>query len=408
MKEQSLAPGVIKKIQMTKILFDLAADCFKIPENLEKIGSGIILIQDAIELFLLALCEHSDAKIKNDTSISGLIQALEVETKQAIILKRQILNINKQRVNIKHFGFSPNISDCRDFLTDARTFFQENAEIILKSHFDSITLIDLIKDNVVKRLLQEAWECLEKGQYKECQISCRKALYCKFESRFNLKGFENKESGKTSLLDGVFTEAPLYSQNKDYIEKNVKEPVDYICIDFDRLDKELLTVGISPVDYWNIWRLTPKVYFDDIEKEWVIQEDYNLNSYNEQNAEYCFRKTVEIILLKEKEGERQRLGEGKGGFVYMRLKDDKAMVFKKASSKSEVIYNFEDFADELYIISKTRGLDEKKHYYFVCSDFIGKKSPFVVGYIREEDVAVVDRHELGITKDKRRNFKTRS
>jgi len=395
MQELSLSSSVIKKIQMAKLLFDLAVDCFKTYENIEKVGSGVILIQDAVELFLLALCEYSNAKVKDSTNLGGLIQALEFETQQQVILKTQIININKQRVNIKHFGFLPNIDDCRDFLTNAKTFFQENSEIFLKRRFDSITLIDLVKDEAVKKLLEGAKECLKKGEYKECQISCRKILYLNFESRFDIKKFEDKEVGREiNLLDGMFTDAPFYTRNKEYIKENVKEPVDYICIDHDKLDKELLTAGISHVDYWNIWRLTPKVYYDNIEKEWVIQEDYTSGRYNEQNAEYCFRKTIEIVLLKEKEGEKQRLVGGKELLVCTRLKDNKAKVFKKASLNSEVIHSLENFTDELMILLKTRGLDDKKHYYLVFSNFLKKQLPLIYGYICDEDVVTVDKLSL--------------
>lgn len=395
MQELSLSSSVIKKIQMAKLLFDLAVDCFKTFENIEKVGSGVILIQDAVELFLLALCEYSNAKIKDSMNLGGLIQALEFQTQQQVILKTQITNINKQRVNIKHFGFLPNIDDCRDFLTNAKTFFQENSEIFLKRRFDSITLIDLVKDEAVKKLLEVAKECLKKGEYKECQISCRKILYFKFESRFDIKKFADKEIGREiNLLDGMFTDAPFYTRNKEYIKENVKEPVDYICIDHDKLDKELLTAGVSYVDYWNIWRLTPKVYYDNVGKEWVIQEDYTSDRYNEHNAEYCFRKTIEIVLLKEKEGDKQRLAGGREFLVCTRLKDNKAKIFKKASVNSEVIHSLENFTDELMILLKTRGLDDKKHYYLVFSNFLKKQLPLIYGYICDEDVITVDKLSL--------------
>ncbi len=400
MEKTSLTFNVIKKVQMVKLIFDLATDCFKIQENTEKIGVGIILIQDAVELFILALCEHVGADNKPNMPLGELIGKLEAKINKTIILKSQILNINKQRVNIKHLGFLPNISNCLDFIVNTRTFFQENSEVILKCSFDSITLIDLIKKDSVKKLLQKSQENLLNGEYKECQINCRKALYNIFECRFSIKEFQNKENDRIkSILGEPITEAPFYTRNKEYIEENVKEPVDYICLDFDKLDKELLMAGISPVDYWNIWRLTPRVYFDNVENEWVIQEDFSFNRYNEQNAEYCFRKTTDIILLKEKDAESQRSVEHEDGIDFLRLKDGRATVYKKATSNSEVVHSLKDFSDELLVLGKTRALDEKKHYYRICSNFTQKNHPFIYGYICEDDTTAMNRHNFNIAKD---------
>jgi len=44
MSKKQLSQSVIKKIQMTKLLYDLGIDCFRRTENPEKIGAGLILL----------------------------------------------------------------------------------------------------------------------------------------------------------------------------------------------------------------------------------------------------------------------------------------------------------------------------------------------------------------------------
>ena len=56
--ENSLKESVIKKIQNAKLFLELGKDCFREIENVERVGAGIILLQDSVELFLIAICEQ--------------------------------------------------------------------------------------------------------------------------------------------------------------------------------------------------------------------------------------------------------------------------------------------------------------------------------------------------------------
>lgn len=378
MSKKKLSESVIRKIQMVKLLYDLGVDCFKVEKNQEKIGAGIILLQDSVELFLIAICEHLNINFnKNYVKFREYLEKIEEKVKKEIPLKDQILRLNKLRVDIKHHGMLPSIENCKDFWITVKNFFQELSKLSLDVDFFSITLVDLLEEGEQKELLKQAERYLKSGKYKECQINCRKALYFAFEKPFDIR----KPKGLGEVL---FLDVPSYIKNrKQFIQERVCDPTDYILIDFDRLEKELLVTGIMPTDFWNVYRLTPQMYYYEENKEWVIKETFNDEIYNEENAEYCFRKTVEILLLKQRHMEQLRYVK-RGKIVFVKLKPKKVKVFEKASIRSKIEIELEGPLD-IFCYAKVRGLDDKKLYYNVIH-YMGEKVIF--GYICEDDIDV--------------------
>lgn len=384
MNAKPLTESVIKKIQMAKLLYDLGADCFRVSENPEKIGAGIVLLQDSVEIFLIAVCEHLEVPLDDYVPFDKYFVKLKEKTEKEVALKKQMLLLNRQRVGIKHHGVLPHIDHCKDFPATVRTFFQESATHYLNTDFESITLVDLLNDGKPKELLKEAESYLKSGDYQNCQINCRKALYLTFEKRSDIRPFEKEENGK-GLLSALFCDAPYYAHNKKYIEQNVKDPIDYILIDHDKLNKYLLLNGILPTDFWNIWRLTPPMYYYEDEDDWVIEDEFKKDVYNEENAEYCFRKIVEILLLKQSCSEKTKYIGERGTLI--KIKNKKIKVFEKASLKSKVVFEMEDAPAKIYSFRKVRGLDDKKNYYYITHEFEKDGKNFCIfGYICEDDV----------------------
>ena len=74
----------------------------------------------------------------------------------------------------------------------------------------------------------------------------------------------------------MFCDAPYYTRNKKFISESVKEPTDFIQLDHSKIDAELTKQGLAHVAFWNVWRLTPSVYFDQETEEWFIKYDYRV------------------------------------------------------------------------------------------------------------------------------------
>lgn len=386
MANKTLTENVIKKIKVTKLLYDLGNNSFRVSENSEQIGAGIVLLQDAVELFLMSLCEHLDVEIGEFIRFREYFDKLKNKTNEEIPLRKQILNLNRQRVNLKHHGLLPNFDDCKDFPNTVRMFFVELSDRYLKMNFDSITLVELLKEGEAKDLLKEAEAYLKSKKYKECQTNCRKALYIRFESRFDIRPFEQDKYHGNYFAAALFSDAPHYVKNKEWIEENVGDPTQYISIDHEKLGRELLHNGIIPTDFWNIWRLTPSIYYYEDTKEWVVKDEFKDDAYNEENAEYCFRKTVEILLLIQKNWEQTKSIKSRGALV--KTKDKKVKVFERASIDSKVAFEFENGPIEIYTHGKVRGLHDMKNYYDITHTIEKEweKKVSIFGYICEDDI----------------------
>ena len=363
-----LEQSVVKKIQMSKMLYDLGNECFKSQYNIEKIGTGVILLQDSVEIFSLAVCEQLNISLDERVAFPGLLSKIEKEVKEVIPLKRQMLNLNTQRVNINHLGISPpNSDDCKEFVNEVKLFFLELSSRYLKTDYESISFLELLKNDKVKVLLKQAENFYKNKKFKECQINCRKALYLEFEKDYDIRGFERESELNVSndlqnslpRLLATFTKAPSYVRNMQYIEKNVKEPIDYIVIDRISFEIDLKNYGINSLDFRNIRNITPNMYYFEDEDEWAIKDEYKEENYNEENAEYCLRKTIEILLLKQRYLERAMYSPLRKSKSII-IKNNKADIYKKASTYSSVVCRLKkDCQYQIDILEETRGLKEK-------------------------------------------------
>jgi len=395
----SLSESVINKIQMAKLFYELASDCYRIIENIERVGAGIILLQDSVELFLIAICEHVNVENRENLKFHEYFKEIKKKVPGKIIpFKDDMLKLNKQRVSVKHYGIRPYIDDCKTFRKNVYLFFKETSKSHLNIDFDSISLANLLSEKKLKTIMKQAEVDLKELNYRECQIGCRKALYLVFEQQFDIRSFEKYEEDVQSKNDLKKTlskpksKAPEYAKNKQYIKGMVNQPTDFIVIDYNEMWRELLSNGIDLVSFSNVRMLTPEVYLFEKEKEWAIKEDAKGIIYNQENAEYCFRKTVEILLIEQKNSERKKR-ISKTRYASIKIKNKEISILQKASLSANVEYKLKkDLQYEVTLFEEVRGLDSKDKYYHALVELPtdkGKdkiKYPYHIGYILKEDV----------------------
>ena len=392
----SLSESVIKKIQMAKLFYELASDCYRIIENIERVGAGIILLQDSVELFLIAICEHVNVGNRENLKFHEYFKEINKKVPGKIIpFKDDMLKLNKQRVSLKHYGIRPYIDDCKTFHKNVYSFFKETSKSHLRIDFDSISLVNLLSEKKLNTIMKQAEVDLKGLNYIECQIGCRKALYLVFEQQFDIRSFEKYEEdiqSKNDLkkpLSKPKSKAPKYAKNKQYIEENVEQPTDFIVIDYNEIWRELLNNGIDLVSFSNVRMLTPEVYLFEEEEEWAISEYAGGIRYNQENAEYCFRKTVEILLTEQKNSERKKR-ISKSTFNSITVKNKEISILRKASLSANVEYKLKKNLEyKVFLFKEVRGLDSKDKYYqvLVLPPIDREKSQVqFTGYILKEDI----------------------
>ena len=380
-----LKENIIKKIEMAISLYELGKDNFKTSVDIKKKAVGIILLQDAVEIFLSAVCEHLNIEMTGRENFYEYFNKIEKHEKNKgnpLPLKKQMSILNKQRVNIKHFCILPDIEECKYFDNDVKLFFSELSLRFFNRDIDSISLVDLIDDVNAREYLKKAKSDLEKCRYKDCQISCRKALYMVFE-----KKYDTRYIGDESNLDVLFD----FDEKKyqEEIEKTVFNPIDFIKIRQGRIKDELIEKGIEYLTFKNLMILTPKMYYYKEKNEWVIMEDFlNIREYNRENAYYCLKNSVNIILKMQRYKNKVKWSrEGGSGKV---ISGVQANVYKKASKKSNIIHVLKSTSKYTFLIEfKIKGLDGDSYFYSVVGDESSKGwgNLGISGYLCEDDLS---------------------
>ena len=389
---------VFDRILFAKKLYKDGELACNIKNDQMTFSKGLLLLHDATENALGAIADYLNAYLKGDKSIHNYFSLIQDNDPQnrSLPYKNQINILNTLRNHIKHQGILPDIKSNAHFPSTVYQFITDICQTYLKIDFNSISLINLLRARNLKKMMEQAEVSLKEEKYRECQIICRKTLYLVFEKQFDIRPFEEykediqSKSALTRTLSRPHSLAPEHAKNKQYIKENVKQPTDFIVIDYYKMWTDLLGNGINLVDFSNVMLLTPEVYFFEEEKDWATKEDVNGIKYNQENAEYCFRKTIEILLIKQNNIEREK------GFLARELKsttikNKEINVLKKASLKANVVYKIKKNSPyELRIMDEVRGLDSKNKYCYILGskEKDKDKGKFVVfyGYVLKNDL----------------------
>jgi hypothetical protein len=217
-----------------------------------QLHTTVNLLQDSLEIFLLALAYNIDANIDERTKFGQYL--IEIDKKLSpyeLPFKAQILRLNKVRVLSKHYCTLPQRADCEEFIHLIKGFFSEVSNKVWNLNYENLSLIDAIEDSLTKKYLEEAKAALLNNKFAECAINCRKAIYTEFEKKYDVSGLIDPIDAKQSFLRAV-SPAPSYAKNDEYIIKSIRDPTDYIVLNHDHLDRELEKYSVDHNMFWNI------------------------------------------------------------------------------------------------------------------------------------------------------------
>lgn len=220
---------------MSRHLYELAISGLRSPNDLY-VFSASNLMQDAVEVFLVAVADYIGASILPNSNFEGYFKIINGKiAPKEIPFKNKLIRLNKIRVNSKHYGIQPDREECNRLSVTVREFLEEVSESILNVNFSTISTIDLLEDGETKNYLLEAKQHFEKKEYDNCSIACRKAIYLEIEKNYDISGY-NTDDPPQGLLSGLASDAPYFARNKEYIDKNVTCPTDFIVFDHSQLD----------------------------------------------------------------------------------------------------------------------------------------------------------------------------
>ncbi len=378
--------STINKLLSSRYLFTLVTENLKTDQGI-KLSAGVNLMQDSVELFLLAVGEFLDANITTNTGFDKYFELINNKIAPDKLPFRSRLNsLNKLRVNCKHYGIQPAQDEVKQLSITVREFFEEVSMSIFGNKFAAFSLIDLLKEGEVKELLKEAEKYFDEQNYIECLISCRKALYCEIMTDYDISGYRSKTSSKKGLgLMMYGYKAPHWAKNPQYIEENVDDPCGYIVFDHSTLEMDLMKDGVDSNTFWNVWRLTPAVFRYDQKSEWIVR--YKFECFEKDGidirAEYVLSSTIEMVLSIHQK--RSQVKSPEYRLYYIDLKRTKTPVYSKASKNSLVVRNTPEGLTRLDCDFRVAGLDNSDIFahvsYYNLEDGI-----FFSGFIHHDDI----------------------
>ena len=279
-------------------------------------------------------------------------------------------------------------AEVKKFVAHGREFLTAAVEIIFRKEWHKISLVDEISNEPVANALREASECFSRGDFLNTLIGCRKAFYELFEKDCDISVCLEEDKYPIGLLSkSARCNAPHYAKNREYIERNVKTPFDFIVLDHQALDSKLLRDGLDPQVFWNIWRLTPKVYRRS-ESEWIVAEenDIHLNPDLRMDAEYVLEATIDLAVRLELRRKGERLKSSSNPYWVLRQTSPDTSVYEKASKNSKVTGSLPERIKQILSLGKASGLDGDGSYWNVMHI---EKDFFVFGYVHENDMDLV-------------------
>jgi hypothetical protein len=362
----------VHSLVIAKTLFEKAYElCLSDDRYLA--SAGLVVLQDALEIvFYALLIERGADENKNLERISfdeliGELRKADVGVPKSGTLKA----LNKQRVLTKHYAQIAEPATVRNYLHSAQQALEGTVKSVVGRSLADIYLSDLLEKTEARDFLKSAEECIAELRFLDALTETRKAIFVEFEADYSVYGWRDHEGGepKNPFVAYMFGgwKAPYWTCNKKWIAENVKEPLDFIQIDYDRWRLDAMEWGINTAELQNIRELTPEVFRADASSGWCIKYhvDFPANEATLASAKYCLDRTIAVILRKQ-EHQRTRRSRSRGRSfapppIY--LGDN---VYKTASTASEVIHVISgDFEyDRSEIVS---GFDPKERFFRITA-----------------------------------------
>jgi hypothetical protein len=337
MKQETLRSLII-----AKNLFDKAHELCSVDDKYIA-SAGLVVLQDAFELVLLAtlleIGTDEEKSIENFT-FDQLVGEVK-KSGYSIPKSGTIKALNKERVVIKHYGQVAEPGTVRNYYAAARAASDGLLHAVFGTDFQGIMLHELLKNDKVQGFIFNAEIAIGDEKYFVALTEIRKAIYVEIEEEYSVYDWKDFPQGKTAgfleLMGKGGSKAPWYAKNQEWIEEHVKDPFDYVQLDHERLRIDLLEWGVSTQEFWNLWRLTPKVFFDPGTNRWRVNLDFQhfQNAATEENARYCLDRAVSILLKKQGHLDlSKRLEYGYDRSFNVRLLSDQPL-YSKASKSSD-------------------------------------------------------------------------
>jgi len=294
----------VYSLVIARTLFDKAAELC-LADDRYLASAGLVLLQDALEMaFYALLIEKGIDELKNLESKSfdeliGELKKAGVEVPRSGTLKA----LNKQRVVTKHYAQVAEPITVRNYFEAAEQVLEVAVKSAMGKSIRDILLSDLLEEGEARDLLKEAGQLIEAQKFLEALIEIRKAIFVEFENDYSVhrwRDYDGKAPRRLADLNPRL-KAPFWTRSKEWIDEHVKDPLDYIQINYEKWRLDAMEWGINTAELQNLRNLTPAVFRSEKKGAWYVKYDmeFPVNGATLSNAKYCLDRAIGIILKKQ-------------------------------------------------------------------------------------------------------------
>ena len=126
-------------------------------------GIAISMLQDACELYIWALIKERSLPWKENAGFTANITTIQNE-KIPLPSHAKLLELNKVRVNFKHYGVLPAPDDAKKYQFYVEDFLRSAMLEHFAVNFDDLSIVDLVADANIREHLRSA-----DGRLPECR-----------------------------------------------------------------------------------------------------------------------------------------------------------------------------------------------------------------------------------------------
>ena len=260
------------------------------------------MFHDCVELFLILAAEKLDTAVSEKIYILDYFNIINQKLEKGeLSQKSSIKRLNDARKTFKHQGIPIEEGEIESLRITTRLFLDENTPLIFGIKFDEISLIDLIDNENVKKILKRAQKLINEEKFKDAieHIAVAyKVLLLDYESSKPIYG-----ASIFNVVGRGFSLKPFYSH----------EDIEEIAQAIKRINNALkpLILGMDYRKYIKFLSVTPNEIFyhgkypkngidlkEDFFDKFIIRW-YGIRGKQELkkiDADYCFDFVIETGL----------------------------------------------------------------------------------------------------------------
>lgn len=276
--------------------------------NKHSCTAGLILLQDFVELIVLAALDELDCDEHRNLESKSFDELLGELRRQGVPIFKSgtIKALNKQRVISKHFGQLSEPSSVINYLKVAEEFVDRLLEHVVGKKLIEVFLTDVLLESEAKAIIKKSILLSVSNNFLDALIELRKAFFVAYEYQYCVYAYRNLDENE-GPLSGLFMlgisggrKAHYWTRNKNWIEKNVKKPTDYLQMNHDQLKTDCMEFGVNTVEIQNFRRLTPELVRTESDAwHYEYTSHYLANELTSENYNYCLDILINFLLKKQ-------------------------------------------------------------------------------------------------------------